>query len=1149
MPPQALAERARPERPEPTPARPPPTVAKPAAHPLVALQRSAGNQAVQLLVAPSARAVIQRKPDPGPGPDAPPAPPPRRGRAAAARTPELPRSMLIEVALQRLEEPEIKDYPGVELLRRQLQTDLATPPGPDEELQRRHAERLHRTLTVAQAVLKPLAELAKPANYLPDVQKPILRRVNEIKGRYAAAILVSYSDVDPKERFLADAEQGMNDLPAFIVEQYLGPNGIQRLIEQLGELGQQIQQLRAAGDVAPAQTSMRFTLGDPKRLAAREDELRRDLQAARAARGDAAKATETIGALTAKAQAAVGITTAVALYEQFNYWTNELRDSFIDIFIELGKDVWEAAGERDKEVWEIPLGYALKLETIVYQLQKLDAVTDPERAREITDEGMRALGTIVNAPAFKPDVETIQSRLETVGTINVLGTIVLIAAAAALTAGVAGAAVGGVLEFAGAGTLVVGAGEVAAGALAFTIVSREGQKLAFGKAEGSFGWDLFTNALMFGFLKTVDLAYTAAFKLGPQAGTAAKLAYGLGRAGTAMIALQAFAAAEHEIKTGKAMTLDEHGRAALQNLVVLVALSAGRFITQPIETRITGAINARLKPLFESRLSDLATERQRLGVQLDALKRHEGEHDPTAVGAALEGIQALWQKELRLLESATRRGVLKQAELEPVLARYRAELAGLELQLARLNVPAQLGVTAPSFRPVAAGVVLYEPGAEQTLQDFHMANKGTLTASKRGTGVLEGRIGGELTFYVPEGQAFARLPEAARLAAVRDAALREAAADPQAQLGLENLAKMFGALKADEVLVAAPPEHLGALLRALADADVVAFKRPEFYRALAQDRVAMDFSEVYGAKTLRNLALQYEGNKAEWSEAFSKDVLPRATAAIERAPSLDARAELLEALRSERNTAKLDELIGKAPPAKPERAVRTTTRAMRVDRRPTRWTRFRDTESASAIRHKESATPEQLDRRADVLMILDNAKAGAFDHLEHDAKVAFIDRYDRVCIEEAGIGRGRTNALRGSLSEVLLRPVRGAPKRAFLKGEEKPIGTIGATIPDYGIAHPGFTEHVNQKSDWLKVGRPNRRGVWSGGVDAANTYYRRADLIEADNIPATDRYSLDFTIDPGEATRRAMLRILFKPGSKIFRVKFGTDWYDRSSVR
>ena len=178
---------------------------------------------------------------------------------------------------------------------------------------------------------------------------------------------------------------------------------------------------------------------------------------------------------------------------------------------------------------------------------------------------------------------------------------------------------------------------------------------------------------------------------------------------------------------------------------------------------------------------------------------------------------------------------------------------------------------------------------------------------------------------------------------------------------------------------------------------------------------------------------------------LAKDILPRARTKIEEAPTPGARAEVIRMLQAEGDAVRLGELLGKARPPRPPRPVRPTKRNLGVDRRVAMWTQFRGTEAKHATRHNETPTPEQLDQRADVLLILDRAKSGAFDHIKgHNSKVEIIDRFEELCLE-SGIDRGRTNALRGSLSEVLIRPVRSEPKRAFLDGKEVHWNTADAS--------------------------------------------------------------------------------------------------------
>src|SRR5262249_44117487 len=149
-------------------------------------------------------------------------------------------------------------------------------------------------------------------------------------------------------------------------------------------------------------------------------------------------------------------------------------------------------------------------------------------------------------------------------------------------------------EFAAAGAVALGAAEggTVAGAaaftaevLAFTAISREGGKLMFGSVEGTFLGDLATNALMFGVLKAAQAGFARAFKM-LAAPKVWKPSHALGKAGVGLISLELFAAAEHRFKTGgKGRTGEEFLRSVIQNVVMIVALEAGRFITEPIATR------------------------------------------------------------------------------------------------------------------------------------------------------------------------------------------------------------------------------------------------------------------------------------------------------------------------------------------------------------------------------------------------------------------------------------------------------------------------------------------------------------------------------------------------------------------------------------
>jgi Domain of unknown function (DUF4157) len=1044
----------------------------------------------------------------------------------------LPRSTQLEMALDRLSEPAMERIPGVETLKMKLRADLNALAGPDESADRQRADRLLKMLVATEGVFPALAQMLKPENYLASLQQRLTGEVAEIRQAYVAALFGAYSKADVDEQVLAIAEERMQRFPSYVVQQYLGKDGIESMISALGDLSAQVSQLRHLSGHGPRKLDSIVHLS-PHSPEQAESDMRQELAKTRAAQsGDVSNAMQAVQDLTEKVQLGTSAMTALALYEQFYLWRHQVDDTALVLF--LSDQPYHAARRAE-----------IKLEGIVSYFESSTwHFADPEDAKYIAEQGMMDLGDYVRSKEFDQAIELVKDRLETIATINVIATVAVITAAAALSAGAAAALVAPTLELAGAGTAAIGLGTLAAESFAFTLASRAGQQIAFGKTEGSFLADWGMNFLMFGVLKGADTAFDKAFRLAPEAGTAAKAAYGLGKTATSLIALQGFAEGEHLISKGRLMSGDERTRSVVQNVVLTLMLSAGRFITAPLEARITAAIAGKMRPVFQAQMKGLADERLTLKADLDALGRYE-DVDPAHVAAVLGRIEQLWAKELTLLSNGAKRKILTVAELDAATASYSAKIVELDLQLARLNTNVRVGAGKQMFRPLQSGVVAYTEGGAQALRDFYTARHGKLEESKNFKNVLEGRVAGELTYYVPENAAgtFLKIGEAAKVAGVRDRALREAAGDPVVRQGLDNLNKLFGPLKGDDILAAAAPEDLGNLLRSLADPDVPRFQNSGYYRELARRPPAIEFAQQYGAKTLRNLALRYG-----WTDALISDILPRATSKIDSLPVTD-RPALLDSLRTESDRARLDALIGKqkAPP-KP-RPVKPTKANMGVDRGVKAWSRFYANEAAGAIKRKE-LNPDQttLAKRADVLQILDRAKQGVFKDLSHESRVALIDRFDALGIS-AGMGRGRVNALRGSLSEVLLRPDPFEAKHAFKGGQEVPLGAAGsgATIPDYSLRHPGSIEWVNQKSDWIDKDSQNKADVFARGVTAANAY-RDAARIEGANVPAGDRYSLDFIRDPGDATRRAMLKILFTE-PLIFRVKFGTGWYDRSILR
>lgn len=102
----------------------------------------------------------------------------------------------------------------------------------------------------------------------------------------------------------------------------------------------------------------------------------------------------------------------------------------------------------------------------------------------------------------------------------------------------------------------------------------------------------------------------------------------------------------------------------------------------------------------------------------------------------------------------------------------------------------------------------------------------------------------------------------------------------------------------------------------------------------------------------------------------------------------------------------------------------------------------------------------------------------------------------------------------------------------------------GATVTDYIEEHGDFSECVVLLSMPLNRG-PLCRGVYQRAIVEARRR-RHTAPHEAGNLPDTHKLSLHYVRDPGPASRVAMLDILFRDDSPIYRVKFGKTWYGPS---
>ncbi len=1099
--------------------------------------------------------------------------------------PQLPTGMLLDMIVARLNALNVPISAATWMLRIKLDADMkaATQAGDDEGVTR-NARRLLDLLTYLGPVFPMLEEMGKPEQYLGDLASVATEEVDRITDLYVEAMLEAYSP--PGETpSLAEADKAMAAFPDWIKFLYLRDDrGVKSLISQIPGLVKEVYEIRASKGRVWLDTPITNELLGSGDLAG---ELGRRRESAEIDwRREGPDVLDSIQLLYAKVQHAIGLLTAIIWAEQLSAIYYELDASLINAGME--KTFW---GERTERAHK----YSHQLQMLVLRLSGIKIVygsgynLSDKSDKELIADALKELSDLGSSEQFQKDLDDFGTRIKWVNRIAFLGKLALIIAAAALTGGSAGSLAFAGLRAVGASVAVATAGELVIGGLVFTAVSRGGQQIMFGKVEGNFFVDWFWNTVTLGVLKAANYGFLKVFKLKGLDPNVAKIRFGLGRTATAMISLHGIAEVQHLAMTGKPMTNDERVNAIFQNVALMVGLEAGRFITAPLEARLTETLISKLKidVKLRARIDSLAAQRKPLIASLEALSR--GEAGPAEIEKTLQDVEKLWAEELKLVDEGFSRKVLTEEELTGALSAYAQHIGGMQLRLSQLGIEAPMpGGT--MFRPIQRGVVAFTPEAQPMLEKFYKPDPAdpstagkSLKESDTMPGVLEGRLpNGELTFYVPEGAFPQGIPKSADIIAARDAAVLAAKGDAKAAQGLARLneglkgagptAKGFSQKNVDAILGSVPVELIPEFLRAMADPAFTIGPRTglDFFTGIADHPAAIDFARVYGGSAV----IKIYRLAGSWTTFDT--LLLRAETALESAETPAARQEFIDDLLKG-DKAALDKILD--PKVKLPRETPVSKKTLGVNRSSTEWLAKRKAAGEFADDHSVTATPKALDLIADLLQIHAKAMNRKFEKWSgnQDAIENLLDRFDALVADVAKepvtstdpaktdpaaveaawkttLGNWR-NSLRGAIGEAVGRPP-GVPK---YKGPAmgKVVGgkLVDPTIPDYSQTVAGVVEWVNIKSDVLAAGLPGpRSGTYSEGVAAASNY-RKAATKEAGNLPAGDKYSIQFLRDPlraddpaaGRRTRRAMLDTLFDEGSPIYRVKFGNQkWITRA---
>ncbi|HWU91140.1 MAG TPA: DUF4157 domain-containing protein [Kofleriaceae bacterium] len=589
----------------------------------------------------------------------------------------------------------------------------------------------------ARPMLIALGAASHPEAFLPDIADPCLELVRGVRTQFVGAIGLAWD---------GDASAEMQAaMKAFDVMWYRVSSLY--LAHGKGAGGMLDNARKTAGEILVL--SNRAGMGVPKleemlgvhgggggdAISRKEDELAQVRAEFMAGRPGALQKTTKI---VEDAQVLTGLASILVFGELFRKLKGEMSGLVGGAMDTLGRDLSAACDEH--------IG---TFDGMAQGVEKQIVGFNPDLST-IGRPAVDQLHKLTNSDKFKADVKAIESRIKNIALVKTLAKVLAIVGAAALTSGVAGAAAGGALEGAGATAGLAASGEFAAEVVTFTMVTRAGNEVAFGKNETGLAEDLVTNAVMLGTLKAASAAYGRVFKIFADP-KAHKVAYGVGAAATGFASLQAFAEAHYAFKHGgKMMNGDERAQSLIQNAVMFAALSLGGFLSKPLNQRVRGKV---LLKVATPRLAAIEGQLADLGGRALALKT-----DPKGPDHAAElckEIEALWNEELRQLGEAAKAEKDNPAqaaeEFKAVVAAYQAELARLDLHLSQLGLEVELSPTKAGnlFRPIRPGYVAYRSGGLEILKDFYVKDGGTLTELKDGQLAGKSKAGDEI-YYVAE---------------------------------------------------------------------------------------------------------------------------------------------------------------------------------------------------------------------------------------------------------------------------------------------------------------------------------------------------------------------------------------------------------------
>ncbi|HEX8113830.1 MAG TPA: hypothetical protein VF516_39130, partial [Kofleriaceae bacterium] len=634
------------------------------------------------------------------------------------------------------------------MLKAKVDAAAGKPAGDSDDARR--LTRLQETLSHVRPVFLALGAASNPDAYLPDISATALRFVAEVRQTYEAALAGAWQGpVD-----LGTADAAFNALWHRLTALYLQKGkGVDAMVRSGQNLAQDIVDLTGSGERPFDRIRNQLGVGkggtNVLHTAEHAEIVRREFTAG--AKGSLAK----VSAVVEDAQVITGLGTLIVTDQLFHKFKAELAGV-------MGKIVDKTPGTRN--LTRVCDERIAAIEALAQTVEDAlaGARTQDELAAALRTAGRAAVGkfqALANTKDYKQDLQDIQSRIKTVKLLETLGKVLAIMGVAALTGGAAGAAVGTALEGMGASAGVAATGEFAAEVAAFTLTSRLGNDLAFGKNETSLGEDLLTNAMMMGTMKAAAAVYGKVFKLVADP-KKYKTAYAVGGAMTGFVALQMFAEVHTLVKTGKVMDWDDRMRGLLSNALMMSAMALGGYLVRVARTNPT--MHDLAAKNVGPALATLDAQIAQLAPQLEQIRAGGPKAADLAADLAPR-LQELWQRQLEVFADAVRaeRDPAAQARaretFKATTEAFNRELARIDLQLASAGIDVQMapgaGAGSRLFEPIKPGFVKFKPGGKQVIDDFYSHNGGRVEQVPGQDGLYRGTDASGETFFVEETRA------------------------------------------------------------------------------------------------------------------------------------------------------------------------------------------------------------------------------------------------------------------------------------------------------------------------------------------------------------------------------------------------------------